>query len=96
MVDVVDLRRPRVLASACPKCGKVHDAAAGFNNTVRPKAGDLALCNRCGACNTYGADGVQLAPFDETELDQGTREMLARAREAMPLVMPDRQRRPAT
>lgn len=95
----VDLRGGRVRPAVCPTCGKVLDGAAptsmdnpqGREAPHRPEVGDVALCNRCGACSRFTTDG-QLESQSEDELDDDTRAILRRVRQAIRFVLPDGER----
>lgn len=55
--------------SACPKCGKVNDAATfPGDDTRRPKPGDLTICIGCGELCQFGA-AHELLPFDAEQLE---------------------------
>src|SRR5579883_2395106 len=63
----------KIPQSACPKCGKVNDAASfPGDDTRRPKPGDLTICIGC----QFGA-GHELLPFDLEQLEPEQRAHVA-------------------
>lgn len=78
-------------------CGKHHTAQRDSSNdkSLKPSAGDMTICNRCGTAYEFNADG-SVSRLDESKLDEQSLELLNNTRKELfenPNTMLPRDRR---